>query len=61
MESLLIKASEKKSQVLPIPGYRANNTMAVTLLKQAGTTISCIEACVLPPLSIMVQEVLRTI
>jgi len=45
MESSLIEASDKESQVLPIPGYRANNTMAVTLLKQAGATISLIQVC----------------
>ena len=44
VESSLIKAGDKESQVLPIPRYRANNTMAVTLLKQAGTTISFTQA-----------------
>ena len=45
VESLLVQASEKESQLPPIPGYRANNNMAVTRLKQAGTTISRIQAC----------------
>jgi len=45
VESSLVKASNKESQVFPISGYGANGTMAVTLLKQAGTTISRIQAC----------------
>jgi len=45
VESSLVEASDKESQVLPIPGYRANDSMAVTRSKQAGTTISHIQAC----------------
>jgi len=45
VESSLVEASNKESQVFPIPGYGANDTMAVTLLKQAGTTILSIQPC----------------